>query len=199
MLVFFDDILLYGRDMTTHVLHLKSVLQVLFDHKLFAKRSKCTFACSKVEYLGHVISGNGVKIDPKKTEAMLEWPIPKIVKAFRGFLGLTGYYRKFIRNYSLIATPLTDLLKKDAFEWIAQANQAFHNLKKAISQPLVLALLDFSQSFLVECDAFGFRIGAVLMQQGRPTAFHSQALKGKRVHLSTYEKELLALVTAVKK
>ena len=152
-----------------------------------------------MEYLGHVISGNGVKIDPKKTEAMLEWPIPKIVKAFRGFLGLTGYYRKFIRNYSLIDTPLTNLLKKDAFEWIAQANQAFHNLKKAISQPLVLALLDFSQSFLVECDAFGFRIGAVLMQQGRPTAFHSQALKGKRVHLSTYEKELLALVTAVKK
>ena len=163
MLVFFDDILLYSRDMTIHVLHLKSVLQVLFYHKLFAKRSKCTFACSEVEYLGHVISGNGVKTNPKKTVAMLEWPIPKIVKALRRFLGLTGYYRKFIRNYSLIATPLIDLLKKDAFEWIAQADQAFHNLKKDVSQPLVLALPDFSQSFLVECDAFGFRVGAVLM------------------------------------
>ncbi|XP_075650145.1 uncharacterized protein LOC142620705 [Castanea sativa] len=199
VLVFFDDILVYSRDMTTHVLHLKSVLQVLFDHKLFAKRSKCTFACSEVEYLGHVISGNGVKTDPKKTAAMLEWPIPTSVKALRGFLGLTGYYRTFIRNYGSIASPLTDLLKKDAFEWTAQANQAFHNLKEAVSQPPMLALPDFSQPFLVECDASGFGIGAVLMQQGRPIAFHSKALKGKSIHLSTYEKELLALVTAVKK
>ena len=105
--------------MTTHVLHLKSVLQVLFDHKLFAKRRKCTFSCFEVEHLGHVIFGNGVKTDPKKIAAMLEWLIPKTIKALRGLLGLIGYYRKFIRNYSSIVAHLIDLLKKDAFEWIA--------------------------------------------------------------------------------
>uniref|UniRef100_A0A7N2KR02 Uncharacterized protein n=1 Tax=Quercus lobata TaxID=97700 RepID=A0A7N2KR02_QUELO len=199
VLVFFDDILVYSRDMASHVLHLRSVLQVLLDHKLFAKRSKCTFACSEVEYLGHVISGNGVKTDPKKTQAMLDWPIPKTVKALRGFLGLTGYYRKFIKGYGSIAAPLTDLLRKDAFEWTEQAGQAFQNLKQAVSQPPVLALPDFSQPFVIECDASGFGIGAVLMQQGRPIAFYSQPLKGKSAHLSTYEKELLALVTAVRK
>ena len=117
VLVFFDDILIYNKDMPTHVLHLRSVLQILSDLKLFAKRGKCTFACYKVEYLGHIISGNGVRTDPKKIVAMLDWLIPKTMKALRGFLGLTCYYRKFIRGYGSIAAPLTDLLKKDAFEW----------------------------------------------------------------------------------
>ena len=144
VLVFFDDILVYSRDMPTHILHLKSVLQVLFDHKLFAKRSKCTFACYKVEYLGHIISDHGVRTDPKKTQAMLDWPIPKIVKALRGFLGLTSYYRKFIRGYVPTATLLTVFLKKDAFEWTDQADQAFQNLKQGVSHPTILALPNFS-------------------------------------------------------
>ena len=136
VLIFFDDILVYSRDMPTHILHLKSVLQVLFDHKLFAYY--------KVEYLGHIIFGHGMRTDPKKTQAMLDWPIPKIVKALRRFLGLTSYYRKFIRGYVPIATLLTGFLKKDAFEWTDQANQAFQNLKQAVSHPSVLALPDFS-------------------------------------------------------
>ena len=90
VLVFFDDILVYSKDMATHVLYLRSVLQVLLDHKMFAKRSKCTFAYFEVKYLGHIISGHGVKTDPKKTQAMLNWSTPKIVKALRGFLGLTS-------------------------------------------------------------------------------------------------------------
>ena len=199
VLVFFDDILVYSRDMATHVLHLRSVLQVLLDHKLLAKRSKCTFACSKVEYLGHIISGHGGKTNPKKTQAMLDWPTPKTVKALRGFLGLTSYYKKFIKGYGSIAAPLTNLLKNDAFEWTKQANQAFQNLKQAVSHPHVLVLPDFSQPFVIECDASSFGVEAVLMQQGRPIAFHSQPLKGKSAHLSTYEKELLALVIAVRK
>ena len=163
VLVFFDDILVYSRDMATHVLHLRSVLQVLLDHKLLAKRSKCTFACSKVEYLGHIISGHGVKTNPKKTQAMLDWPTPKTVKALRGFLGLTSYYKKFIKGYGSIAAPLTNLLKKNAFEWTEQANQAFQNLKQAVSHPHVLVLPDFSQPFVIECDASSFGVGAVLM------------------------------------
>ena len=199
VLVFFDDILVYNNNLHDHVAYLKQVLQILLDNKLFAKRSKCAFACSEVEYLGHIISGEGVKEDPKKTPTMLEWSVPKTVKALRGFLSLTVYYRKFIRHFGQIASPLTDLLKKDAFEWIDKATKAFEDLKRAVSQPPLLALFDFSKLFLIECDAFGYGLGDVLLQGNRPLAFHSQALKGKSVHLSTYEKELLALVQVVKK
>ena len=199
VLVFFDDILVYSPNLSSHVLHLKTVLQASLDNKLFAKRSKCAFACFEVEYLEHIIFGKGAQADSKKTAAMLDWPIPKVVKSLRGFLGLTEYYRKFIRNYGIIVAPLTDLLKKDAFEWNEKANLAFHNLKKVVSHPPFLVLPDFSQPFLVECDALSYGIGAVSMQASRPIAFHSQALKGKSIHLSTYEKELLGLAKAVKK
>ena len=130
---------------------------------------------------------------------MQQWLVPKSVKGLRGFLGLTGYYRKFIKDYGTIAAPLTAFLKKDAFAWNAQAGSAFVSLKQAVSSPPVLALPDFSKPFMVEFDASGSGIGAVLMQDHRPLAFHSQALKGKRLHLSTYEKEFLALVTTVKR
>lgn len=121
------------------------------------------------------------------------------MKALRGFLGLTGYYRKFIKGYGLIATPLTALLKKESFHWTSEVELVFNSLKQAMSQPLVLALPDFSKPFIIECDASGIGLGAVLMQGHRPLAFHCQVLKGRSLHLSTYEKELLALVIAVKK
>ena len=156
--------------------------------------SKCVFGCNEVEYLGHLISGEGVRTDPKKIEAMQNWPTPISIKALRGFLGLIGYYRKFIRNYGVIAAPLTALLKKDSFHWFA-----FKALKQAVSNPQVLALPNFSVPFVIECDASGYGLGAILMQESRPLAYHSEALKGRCLHLSTYEKELLALVKVVKK
>ena len=111
--------------MSKHVLHLRSVLEILAAHHLYAKRSKCMFACSKVEYLGHVINTEGVHTDPKKV-----WPLLKDIKSLRGILGLTGYYRKFVRGYGNIVAPLTALLKEDSFCWSKEAIWLFNSLRK---------------------------------------------------------------------
>jgi hypothetical protein len=109
------------------------VFQLLKDNQLFAKLSKCEFTTIRIEYLGHIISSAGVATDPSKVEAMVKWPIPKSVKQLRGFLGLTGYYRKFIKNYEIISKPLSDLLKKDSFAWSPTAQLAFDSLKSTLS------------------------------------------------------------------
>jgi hypothetical protein len=146
-----------------------------------------------------MISQKGVAMDLEKIEAMLNWPILKNIKALWGFLGLTGYYRKFISKYGEIARPFTQLLKKDAFRWSPLVEHAFDELKKAMTQAPVLTLPDFSKGFVVECDASGSGIRAILMQERCPIAYFSQALQGRNLQLSTYEKEMLALVTAVQK
>jgi transposase InsO family protein len=199
ILVFFDDILVYSKDFDTHLGHLAITLGLLRENKLFAKRTKCKFGCLEVDYLGHIVSSEGVRADQGEIQAMIEWPLPKTVKALRGFLGLTGYYRKFIKNYGTIAAPLTSLLKKNSFEWNTDAEHAFQLLKEAVTQAPVLALPNFTEPFVIECDASGIGVGAVLIQNQRPIAFLSKALKGRPIHLSTYEKELFALVTAVQK
>ena len=157
------------------------------------------FACDEVEYLGHLIFGEGVRTDPKKTATMQQWPILKDVKALKGFLGLTGYYRKFVKGYGQIAAPLIALLKNDSFVWTLEVAISFQRLKEVVSCPLVLALPDFTKLFIMECDASSLGLGAVLMQDHRPITYHNQALKGSKLSLSTYEKELLALVVAMKK
>lgn len=126
VLVFFDDILVYSPDLTTHLIHLKQVLDTLRYHKFYAKLSKCTFGQPQVEYLGHIVTEDGVVTDPAKVESMVSWPRPDSIKALRGFLGLTGYYRRFVKGYGLIAKPLTDLLEKDSFGWSTEAENAFY-------------------------------------------------------------------------
>jgi hypothetical protein len=199
ILVFFDDILVYSKDFEAHIGHLKLTLELLRQHQLYAKKSKCRFGVKEVDYLGHIVSNHGVCADPNKIKAVLDWPLPKSIKSLRGFLGLTGYYRKFIKHYGAIAAPLTAMLKKNAFVWTCEAKEAFQALRMAVTQAPVLALPNFSQTFIIECDASGFGIGAVLMQNKRPIAYISKALKGKALHMSTYEKELFALVTAIQK
>jgi hypothetical protein len=121
ILVFFDNILIYSSSLDDHLIHLQTVLQVMVQHHLFAKLSKCRFAESEIEYLGHLISQQGVRADPSKLAAMVTWPLPRSVKSLRGFLGPIDYYRKFICNYGLIAAPLTSLLKKNSFLWTSEA------------------------------------------------------------------------------
>ncbi|PNX92555.1 retrotransposon-related protein, partial [Trifolium pratense] len=197
VLVFFDDILVYSKSEKEHLGHLKVVLAVLKSHCFVANQNKCKFGCTQVDYLGHVISGEGVAVDPDKIKCVLEWPEPKNVKGVRGFLGLTGYYRKFIKDYGKIAKPLTELTKKNNFKWGPEAMSAFNRLKKIMTTPPVLVLPNFDIPFEVECDAAGRGIGAVLMQQKQPIAFFSKALSEGNLTKSVYEKELMALVLAI--
>ena len=199
ILVFFDDILIYCKSWEDHVSHLQTTFQVLTHHKLFVKKQKCSFGQSKVEYLGHVVSREGVSVDPSKLQAIVDWPVLVNVKGLRGFLGLTGYYWKFIPGYGKIYQPLYELTKKEGFHCTFSAQDAFLTLKQAMVSPQTLALPDFSVPFVLECDASGNGIGAMLQQRGKPIAFLSQALGPKNQTLSTYERELIAIVQAVKK
>jgi len=164
--VFLDDILIYSPTLDLHVSHIQQVLQKLRDHNIFLKASKCSFAQETLEYLGHIISAAGLATDSSKTEAMVNWPIPQTVIELRAFLGLTGYYRRFVKNYGILAHPLTQLLRKKMFQRSPQAQQAFDNLKQVMSTTPVLALPNFSQPFTVETDACDDGIGAVLLQNG---------------------------------
>ncbi|XP_019255164.1 PREDICTED: uncharacterized protein LOC109233755 [Nicotiana attenuata] len=176
VLVFFDDILVYSPSWVAHLEHLAVVLNLLRQHHLVAKRSKCLFGQTSVDYLGHIISAQGLSVDPAKIHAIQQWPPPYSIKKIRSFLGLAGYYRRFIHHYAALARPLSDLLRKDSFRCGEKEQQAFDTLKDKLGSTPVLTLPDFSQEFQVETDASGQGIGAILSQQGHPIAYFSQKL-----------------------
>ncbi|XP_055960653.1 transposon Tf2-1 polyprotein [Mercurialis annua] len=198
VLVFFDDILVYSQTWEDHLHHLRIVFSLLQQHQLFLKESKCSLAQTQISYLGHIISEKGVMADAEKIESMVRWPQPTTLKALRGFLGLTGYYRKFVQNYGLIAAPLTNMLRKNSFVWNRESLAAFDHLKRAMTTTPVLALPDFQQDFLVECDASEFGMGAVLQQGDRPIAYFSKPMAARHFKLPAYEKELIALAQAIR-
>ena len=198
VLVFFDDILIYSNSMAEHLRHVRAVLTILHQHRLFVKKSKCAFAAPSIAYLGHVISAQGVAMDPEKVKAVVEWPQPRSARAVRGFLGLAGYYRKFVHGFGTIAAPLTALLKKEGFLWSEAAAQAFTALKAALTSAPILALPDFNLPFIVECDASTYGFGAVLLQEQHPVAFFSRPVAPRHQSLAAYERELIGLVLAIR-
>ncbi|CAM8902824.1 unnamed protein product [Rhodiola kirilowii] len=199
VLVFFDDILVYSVCWADHLRHLHEVLTVLCANSFYAKLSKCEFGRTTITYLGHVISGKGVEVDLEKIKAIIEWPVPTNVKQLRGFLGLTGYYRKFVAYYGRLAAPLTQLLQKDAFLWSPESQLAFANLQHALTTTPILALPNFKDRFEVQTDASSKGIGAVLSQQGKPIAYFSKQLMATLQASSTYHRDLYAAVTAIVK
>lgn len=198
VVVFIDDILIYISTWEEHLQHIKAVLVILQTHHLHVKLTKCSFAKKELCYLGHIISEQGVATDPSKIEIIKNWPQPQNVKDLRSFLGMVGYYQKFVPNFGLISRPLTELLKKGVmFVWTSLTKNSFQTLKKALMSTPVLAMPDFSVPFTIETDASAKGIGAVLQQKGHPIAYVSKALGIKAQGLSTYEKECLAILMAV--
>jgi hypothetical protein len=150
-----------------------------------------------IEYLGLIILENGVSTDPANTTTMLSWPVPTSHINLRGFWGLTGYYRKFVQHYCIIAKPLTTMLQHRQFQWTPTTQLAFETLKTAMATTLVLALPNFEEVFVVETDASDKGVGVVLSQKGHPIAYYSKALGVQNNKLSIYEKEFLAILMAV--
>ncbi|CAI7859372.1 unnamed protein product [Closterium sp. NIES-54] len=196
VVVYLDDILIYSRDMKQHIEHLRRVFEILRREKFYVKLSKCEFALKKVQFLGHMVSAQGVHVDPKKIEAVRTWKTPENVKELQQFLGFANYYNRFVPQYAKIATPLTNLLKKNIpFKWEDVHQQAMEQLKTALTSAPVLILPDPEKDYVIEADASDQAVGAVLMQ---PIAYLSKKLHGAELNYPIHDKEVLAIITAFK-
>ncbi|KAG8473004.1 hypothetical protein CXB51_034923 [Gossypium anomalum] len=199
VVVFIDDILIYSKDETEHAEHLRIVLQTLRDKKLYAKFSKSEFWLREVGFLGHIISGDGIRVDPSKISAIVDWKPPKNVTKVRSFLGLAEYYRRFVNGFSIIAAPMTRLLRKNVkFEWTKECQQSFEELKKLLIEAPVLVQPESGKEFVVYSDASRNGLGCVLMQEGKVVAYASRQLKSHERNYPTHDLELAAIVFALK-
>ena len=199
VIVFIDDILVYSRSEEEHVEHLRIVLQTLREQQLYAKFSKCEFWLDSVAFLGHVVSREGIQVDPKKIEAVMDWQRPTTVTEVRSFPGLAGYYRRFVQDFSRIAAPLTRLTqKKVKFQWTEAYEASFHKLKDCLTSAPVLALPSGSGGYTVYCDASRVGLGCVLMQHGKVIAYASRQLKRHEQNYPTHDLEMAAVIFALK-
>ncbi|GJS15195.1 putative reverse transcriptase domain-containing protein [Tanacetum coccineum] len=199
VIVFIDDILIYSKNKQEHAEHLKLILELLKKEQLYAKFSKCEFWIPKVQFLGHVIDSQGIHVDPAKIESVKDWESPKSATEIRQFLGLAGYYRRFIEGFSKIAKPMTKLTqKKIKFEWSDKAEAAFQLIKQKLCSAPILALPEGNEDFIAYCDASIKGLGAVLMQREKVIAYASRQLKIHEKNYTTHDLELGAVVFALK-
>ena len=199
VMVFVDDILIYSQSKKEHEDHLRVVLQLLRDHQLYAKFSKCKFWLTEVRFLGHVVSASGVSVDPEKVEAVMSWERPKLVFEIRSFLGLTRYHRRFIEDLSRLAAPMMRLTRKEVkFEWNDLYEKAFQELKRRLTTTSILIVPDRGQGYTVYCDASRAGLECVLMQSGRLVAYGSRQLKNHEQNYPTHDMELAAVVFSLK-
>jgi hypothetical protein len=185
VVVYFDDILIYSKSLNEHVEHIRYILTILREQKLYANLEKCTFCTDKVVFLRFVVSEQGVEVDEEKIKAVRDWMPPQNVSQVRSFLGLAGFYRWFAKDFITVATPINELTKKEVpFKWGEAQQKAFEELKTKLTTTPVLALLDFSKIFEIECDASGIGIRGMLMQERRPIAYFSEKLSGLTLNYS---------------
>ncbi|GBG64360.1 hypothetical protein CBR_g41560 [Chara braunii] len=202
IVVYLDDILIFSRTVEEHDEHLKTVLGLLRQHQYKVNLDKCEFGRTKILYLGHEISADGLRPEDAKVASIRDWPRPQTVTEVRSFLGMTGYYRPFVKNYSTIASPLTDLTRLDTpWEWTEECEASFKKLKYDLTHYEVLKLLDPDKPFVVTTDTSQYGIGAVLAQQEgpklRPIEYMSKKMPSQKLAKSTYERELYALYRAL--
>jgi hypothetical protein len=199
VVVFIDDILIYSKSESDHEEHLILLLQKRRDNQLYAKFSKCEFWIDEVQFLGHIISNGGISVDPAKVKEIMAWSIPTTVTEIRSFLGLAGYYRRFIEGFSKIAKPMTSLLEKGReFKWDEKCQESFDQLKKRLMSLPVLVMPDILKGFDIYCDACGQGLGCVLMQEGHVIAYASCQLWKHELNYPTHDLELAAVVHALK-
>jgi hypothetical protein len=199
VLVFIDDILIYSKNRGEHEEHLRIVLQVLREHQPYAKFSKCDFFQKQIHYLGHVISEEGVAVDPNKIRSIMEWPTPKDVSDIRSFMGLAGYYRIFIKGFSKIGYPIIALQKKGVkFLWTPKCEERFQSLKHLLTHAPVLKIADLDANFLVCTYACKEGLRGVLMQEGSVVYYESRRLNEHEANYVTHDLELAAIVHALK-
>ena len=199
VVVFIDDILVYSKDAHEHEQRLKIVLETLREKKLYAKLSKCDFLLKEVSFLGHIVSAEGIRVDPAKIEAVVNWKSPQNVTEVRSFLGLAGYYRRFVRGFSVIASSLTKLLRKGIkFEWTDKCQNSFDQLKGMLVEAPVLTQPTSGKEYTLYSDASCIGLGCVLMQDGKVVAYASRQLKPHEQNYPTHDLELVAVVFALK-
>ncbi|GJX65764.1 putative reverse transcriptase domain-containing protein [Tanacetum coccineum] len=197
VIVFIDDILVYSKDEEEHGKHLKIVLELLKKERLYGRFSKCDFWLDSVQFMGHVLDRSGVHVDPAKIEAIKSWAAPKTPTEVRQFLGLAGYYRRFIEGFSLISKPLTKLTQKNKkYKWGSE-EEAFQTLKQKLCSAMILALPEGTKDFVVYCDASLKGYGAVLMRREKVIAYASRQFKVHEENYTTNDLELGAVVFAL--
>ena len=198
-MVFIDDILMYSKDRKDHDTHLRVVLETLRNEQLYAKMSKCEFWLKEVSFLRHIVSEEGIMVDPRKIEVILEWKPSRSVTEVRSFLGLTGYYRRFVKGFSMTTAPMRRLLQKNVrFEWSGKCQASFEKLKVVLTEAPVLTEPTYGKEYVIFSDASLKGLECVLMQEGKVVVYASRKLKPHEKNYPMHDLELAVIVSALK-